>query len=101
MSNILIERETILTFNEHEDHAEVYTASKTIAEKLKKNPEYEFIEESGKVRNNTKGWFFKCSRKFAVGSITRKKRQVSEKQRKEFADRMKKMREEKMQQQDC
>jgi hypothetical protein len=89
MSDRLLEKETIINFNEFEEKASIYTASETLAKKLKKNPQYKLIEIKGRSSNNTKGYFFECDKSFLKKVILHKKRQVTNKQKKLAGERLK------------
>jgi len=80
-----LERETVVTFNDAEDHAEVYTAQRPILTKLKKNPAATLIEEG---KHEGSAWAkFEIPKALISFRSKRVKRELSEEQRRGIADR--------------
>jgi hypothetical protein len=86
MSLTALERETIITFNDVEDFAEVYTAQRPWITKLKKNPAAELVEE-GKHEGSI--WAkFRVPKDLVSVRSKKVKRELTEEQREALAARM-------------
>jgi hypothetical protein len=83
------ERETIITMNDEDDTADIWTAQRPIITKLKKNPAATLVEE-GKQGSTVWARFTLPAGLISFRS-TRVRRDLSEKQRAELSARMKAM----------
>jgi hypothetical protein len=82
------ERETVITMNDEDDTADIWTAQRPIITKLKKNPAAILIEE-GKHGSTVWARFTLPANLISFRSTKRVGRTPSEEERAEFAARMK------------
>ncbi len=73
MSLTASERETVITFNDADDDAEVFTHQRPVITKLKKNPEARLIEEG--VFESTRWARFAIPRRYVT--FRRKRREAT------------------------
>ena len=90
MSLTAFERETVVNFNDGENIAEVYTAQRPVITKLKKNPAAKLIEE-GTFEGSV--WArFELPKALVSFRSGRVKRQLTQEQRRDASERMKRAR---------
>jgi hypothetical protein len=81
------ERETIVTMNDEDDYADIWTAQRPVITRLKKNPSATLTEEG---KHGTTVWArFTLPADLITFRSTRRTRELSEEERAEFAARMK------------
>jgi hypothetical protein len=81
------ERETIITMNDEDDTADIWTAQRTIITKLRKNPAAVVTEEG--VHGSTVWARFTLPADLISFRSSRRTRELTEEERAEFAARMK------------
>jgi hypothetical protein len=80
------ERETIITMNDEDDHAEIWTAQRPIITKLKKNAAATLIDEG---KHDGSAWAqFRLPAGLLSFRSTRQKRELTDEQRAEIATRL-------------
>jgi hypothetical protein len=85
------ERETIVTLNDEDETAHVYTAQRSWITKLKRNPAATLLEEG---THDGSAWArFELPKGLVSFRSTRVKRELTEEQREELRERMAKARE--------
>jgi hypothetical protein len=90
MSLSALERETVVTLNDAEDFAEIYTAQRPWITKLKKNTAAELIEEG---RHDGSVWAkFRVPKELISVRSKKVKRELSAARRAELAKRMRAVR---------
>lgn len=86
MSLAASERETVITFNDAEQYAEVYTAQRAIITKLKRNPAATLIAEG---RHGGSVWAkFEIPKALVSFRSKQVKRELTEEQRRQLAERL-------------
>ena len=91
MSLTATERETIVTLNDEDETAHVYTAQRSWITKLKRNPAATLLEEG---THDGSAWArFELPKGLVSFRSTRVKRELTEEQREELRERMAKARE--------
>jgi hypothetical protein len=86
------ERETVITFSDGDNTAYIYTAMRTVITKLKKNPAAKLVEKG--VHNGSVWARFELPANLVSFRSVRVRRELTDAQRQELADRLRGIRQE-------